>query len=93
MRYTNLKSGIFSQYRTLSELLRAILLREARAVNINVMCETSGRDVAMVHYVDHFFPDDDDDDNGGYRTLTLHFTINDLSQTMTSIDLRKGGHS
>ena len=89
-RYTNLKGGIFSRYRTLSELLGAILLREARAANVNVMCETSGRDVAMFHYVDHFFPDgdDDDDDDGGYRKLALHFTINDLSHAMTSVDSR-----
>eukprot|EP00591_Stephanopyxis_turris_P018034 CAMPEP_0195537054 /NCGR_PEP_ID=MMETSP0794_2-20130614/47252_1 /TAXON_ID=515487 /ORGANISM="Stephanopyxis turris, Strain CCMP 815" /LENGTH=290 /DNA_ID=CAMNT_0040670671 /DNA_START=15 /DNA_END=884 /DNA_ORIENTATION=- len=68
-KYSNLKAAIFSRYRTLSELLGALLLREAQKININCMCETSGRDVAMFHYIDHFFPKD-------YNKLALHFTIN-----------------
>jgi len=56
-RYSNLKAGIFSRYRTLSELLGILLLREARRAGINAMCDTSGRDVAMFHYIDKFFPD------------------------------------
>jgi len=80
-KYSNLKASIFSRYRTLSELLGALLLKEAQHVNINAMCETSGRDVAMFNYIDHFFP-------SGYNKLALHFTINDLSHAMRSVDAR-----
>ena len=45
--------------------------------------ETSGRDVAMFHYVDHFFPS-----ASSYNKLALHFVINDLSQAQTSVDQR-----
>jgi hypothetical protein len=80
-RYSNLKASIFSRYRTLSELLGVILLKEAQAANINTMCETSGRDVAMFHYIDHFFP-------SRYNKLALHFAINDLSHAKKSVDER-----
>ena len=80
-KYSNLKASIFSRYRTLSELLGVLLLNEAQAVNINAMCETSGRDVAMFHYIDHFFP-------SRYNKLALHFTINDLSHAKKSVDER-----
>eukprot|EP00542_Grammatophora_oceanica_P022090 CAMPEP_0194035372 /NCGR_PEP_ID=MMETSP0009_2-20130614/7793_1 /TAXON_ID=210454 /ORGANISM="Grammatophora oceanica, Strain CCMP 410" /LENGTH=390 /DNA_ID=CAMNT_0038676697 /DNA_START=113 /DNA_END=1285 /DNA_ORIENTATION=- len=81
-KYSNLKAAIFTRYRTLSELLGAALLREAQAQgNLNCMLETSGRDVAMFHYVDHFFP-------AGYHKLALHFTINDLSEAQKSVDAR-----
>ncbi|KAL3802473.1 LOW QUALITY PROTEIN: hypothetical protein ACHAW5_009732 [Stephanodiscus triporus] len=82
-KYSNLKGGIFSRYRTLSELLGVILLREAQRANLNVMCETSGRDKAMFHYVDHFFPS-----GGRYNKLALHFSINDLDHAMRSVDSR-----
>jgi len=81
-KYSDLKAGYFSRYRTLSELLGALLLREAQNVSINAMCETSGRDVAMFHYIDHFFP------GGHYNKLALHFTVDDLSQAMQSVDAR-----
>ena len=80
-KYSNLKASIFSRYRTLSELLGVLLLKEAQNVNINVMCETSGRDVAMFHYLDHFFPT-------SYNKLAIHFRINDLSHAMKSVDQR-----
>lgn len=80
-KYSNLKAGIFSRYRTLSELLGVLLLKEAQKVNINVMCETSGRDVAMFHYLDHFFPN-------RYKKLAIHFRINDLTLAMKSVDQR-----
>lgn len=80
-KYSDLKASIFSRYRTLSELLGALLLREAQHVNINAMCETSGRDVAMFHYIDHFFPT-------GYNKLAIHFTINDLDHARQSVDER-----
>ena len=56
-KYSDLKAAIFTRYRTLSELLGVLLLREAQKLNLNCMMETSGRDVAMFHYVDHFFPE------------------------------------
>jgi len=80
-KYSNLKASIFSRYRTLSELLGVLLLKGAHEVNINAMCETSGRDVAMFHYIDHFFPP-------RYNKLALHFTINDLSHAKKSVDER-----
>ena len=84
-KYSDLKAAIFSRYRTLSELLGALLLREAQTLKSNCMMETSGRDVAMFHYVDHFFPADK------YNKLALHFNINDLSQAQTSVDQRMIG--
>lgn len=80
-QYSNLKAAIFTRYRTLSELLGALLLEEAQKTKSNCACETSGRDVAMFHYVDHFFP-------SGYNKLALHFTINDLSFAKESVDAR-----
>jgi hypothetical protein len=88
--YSNLKAAIFTRYRTVSELFGVALLREAQAKNLNCMVETSGRDVAMFHYVDCFFPADQ------YNKLALHFTINDLKFAENSVDRRmideiKGG--
>ena len=45
------------------------------------MCETSGKDIAMFHYINHFFP-------VGYNKLALHFTINDLRFAKQSVDER-----
>jgi hypothetical protein len=80
---TRNKAAIFSRYRTISELLGALLLKQAQKVNINCMMETSGRDVAMFHYVDHFFGE-----NKNYNKLALHFTINDLTCAQESVDRR-----
>jgi len=80
-QYSNLKASIFSRYRTLSELLGVLLLTEAQKHNINTMCETSGKDIAMFHYINHFFPD-------RYNKLALHFTINDLRFAKQSVDER-----
>ena len=80
-QYSNLKAAIFTRYRTLSELLGVWLLREAQTLKSNCMMETSGRDIAMFHYVDHFFPTD-------YKKLVLHFTVNDLSCAQQSVDTR-----
>jgi hypothetical protein len=82
--YSEYKSGIFARYRTLSELLGALLLKRAKLIKINCMMETSGRDVAMFHYVDHFF----DSETSGYNKLALHFTINDLECAKKSVDRR-----
>ena len=80
--YSNLKAAIFTRYRTLSELLGASLLKQAQRLDSNCMMETSGKDIAMFHYVDHFF------DASRYNKLALHFTINDLSCAQQSVDDR-----
>jgi hypothetical protein len=80
-QYSDLKASIFVRYRTLSELLGILLLREAQERQISCMMETSGRDVAMFKYIDEFFPI-------GYNKLALHFTINDLSCAQESVDRR-----
>jgi len=46
------------------------------------MLETSGRNVAMFHYIDEFFPADK------YRKLVLRFTINDIRCAEKSVDVR-----
>jgi hypothetical protein len=59
--YSDWKAAIFARFRTLCELLGVVLLRQAQNTcgagrGMNCMLETSGRDVAMFHYVDAFFP-------------------------------------
>jgi len=80
--YSDYKAAIFSRYRTLSELMGAILLKQAQKKDLNCLMETSGKDVAMFHYIDHFF------DSEKYNKLALHFVINDLSQAKESVDKR-----
>lgn len=85
-QYAELKAGIFGRYRTLSELLGGALLKQAQTCKANCLMETSGRDVAMFHYVNHFFGD-----QKSYNKLALHFTINDLSHACESVDKRMQG--
>lgn len=84
-KYSNYKAALFTRYRTLSEILGVLLVREAQSAGLNIMVETSGRDVAMFHYIDSFFPADQ------YNKLALHFTINDLSHAEQSVDNRMVG--
>lgn len=84
-KYSNYKAALFTRYRTLSEILGVLLVREAQSTGLNIMVETSGRDVAMFHYIDSFFPADQ------YNKLALHFTINDLSHAEQSVDNRMVG--
>lgn len=84
-RYSNFKAAIFTRYRTLSEILGIMLVREARMLSSNVMIETSGRDIAMFKYVDENFPSEQ------YNKLALHFTINDIGCAETSVDTRMIG--
>jgi hypothetical protein len=79
-KYSNLKAAIFARYRTLSELLGALLLKQARKRNMNCLMETSGKDVAMFQYVDHFLP--------AYNKLALRFEINALDLAKKSVDDR-----
>ena len=80
--YSEYKAGIFARYRTLAEVLGVLLVRAAQAKGLNVMVETSGRDVGMYKYVDTFFPD------GAYRKLVLNFEIDDISFAERSVDVR-----
>lgn len=80
--YTERKDAIFARYRTLAEIVGVLLIKAAREEKVNVMVETSGRDIAMFEYVDYFFPDDE------YRKLVVHFTINDLKYAEKSVDSR-----
>lgn len=80
--YARLKDAIFTRYRTLAEMLGILLLRLSIDRSMNVMVETSGRDVAMFHYIEKFFPED------RYNKLVLHFTINDLKHAEKSVDRR-----
>jgi hypothetical protein len=79
-RYSNLKAAIFSRYRTLSEILGALLLKQARKRNVNCLMETSGKDVAMFQYVDHLLPN--------YNKLALRFQVNALDLAKKSVDER-----
>jgi hypothetical protein len=80
--YAIIKAAIFSRYRTLAEMLGVLLLREASARRMNIMVETSGRDIGMYHYIEHFFPDE------SYRKLVVNFEINDIGFAERSVDTR-----
>lgn len=80
--YAVLKDAIFARNRCLAEMVGVLLIREAQKKKINVMLETSGRDIAMYDYVNTFFSDED------YRKLVVHFTINELSYAEESVDRR-----
>eukprot|EP00668_Euglena_longa_P001511 GGOE01001793.1.p1 GENE.GGOE01001793.1~~GGOE01001793.1.p1 ORF type:complete len:755 (-),score=161.01 GGOE01001793.1:258-2219(-) len=80
--YCAAKAAIYARYRTLAEVVGMMLVREAQCHNVNVIVETSGRDVAMFHYIDALFADTN------YQRLVLHFTINDLQFAERSVDVR-----
>jgi hypothetical protein len=80
--YSQYKDAVFARYRTLSEMVGIILCREAIRSKVNIMVETSGRDISMYKYVNAIFGDTN------YRKLALHFTINDLSFAEQSVDIR-----
>jgi hypothetical protein len=61
------------------------LVAEAKARQMNVMVETSGRDIAMFDYVDRFFDDAD------YNKLVVHFSVNDIKHAERSVDCRMLG--
>ena len=80
--YAEFKAAIFARYRTVAEMLGILLCKCAQRRGLNVMVETSGRDVGMFKYVDHVFP------GGAYRKLVVHFAINDISFAERSVDAR-----
>jgi hypothetical protein len=81
--YSKFKDGIFSRYRTLAEIVGVLLVRECQRRRMNVLLETSGRDIGMFKYVDHFFPT-----GSGFHKLVVRFEINDLSFAEQSVDAR-----
>ena len=66
-------------------MVGALLVEEASRINANVFVETSGRDVGMFSYIDHFFDDD------SYRKLALNFEIEDITFAEASVDRRMAG--
>lgn len=82
VEYAKRKDAIFSRYRTYAEMLGALLVKDAQRRHLNVMVETSGRDIAMFRYIDHFFPND------VYNKLVVHFTINEIGFAERSVDTR-----
>jgi len=81
--YSSEKDGIFKRYRTFAECCGVQLVRSAQKDKLNVLVETSGRDVASFDYVDALFPPE-----LGYQKLAIHFTINDIRHAERSVDLR-----
>lgn len=80
--YSKQKAAIFSKYRMLAEMLGVLLMEAAQSKGMDVMLETSGRDIAMFQYVDAVF------DEEKYRKLVVHFRINDIKHAAQSVDLR-----
>ena len=80
--YSERKADIFSRYRMCAEMVGVLLMKAAQKKRMDVMLETSGRDIAMFHYVDTFFNSD------SYRKLVVHFRINELKYAEGSVDSR-----
>jgi len=83
--YAAYKDAIFARWRTYAEMLGVLLLKAGKRQRMNVMVETSGRDIAMFKYIDHFFPGEE------YNKLVVHCTINDIKFAETSVDGRMLG--
>lgn len=89
--YSSIKDAIFARYRTLAEMIGIILLKEARLKGMNVMLETSGKDVASFRYIDHLFPNSNAAgswEHRDYNKLIVHFTIDDIRFAEQSVDTR-----
>lgn len=82
--YAAAKEAIFARYRKVSEMVGLLLVSEARKKKVNVMAETSGRDLAMYEYIDFAFPDE-------YNKLVIHFEINDVNFAEQSVAVRMQG--
>lgn len=80
--YAQYKDAIFARYRTIAEMLGVLLVRAAQAQGVNLMVETSGRDVGMYKYIEHLQPGD------SYRKLVVNFGINELAFAERSVDTR-----
>ena len=91
--YSKIKDAIFARYRTLAEMIGIILLKEARLKGMNVMLETSGKDVASFRYIDHLFPNSNAAgswEHRDYNKLIVHFTLDqeDIRLAEQSVDKR-----
>eukprot|EP00597_Dinobryon_sp_UTEXLB2267_P006268 CAMPEP_0170070720 /NCGR_PEP_ID=MMETSP0019_2-20121128/8904_1 /TAXON_ID=98059 /ORGANISM="Dinobryon sp., Strain UTEXLB2267" /LENGTH=353 /DNA_ID=CAMNT_0010279065 /DNA_START=76 /DNA_END=1137 /DNA_ORIENTATION=- len=80
--YMAYKDAIFARYRTLAEIIGVLITETAQQKRLNVMVETSGRDIAMFQYIDSLYPD------ANYRKMVVHFTINDITLAEKSVDTR-----
>jgi len=76
------KAAIYGRYRMLAEMAGMYLMKQCKQRGMNVMVETSGRDIASFQYIEHLFPDD------SYNKLVLRFTINDIKYAEASVTTR-----
>lgn len=83
--YAALKDAVFARHRTVAEIVGALLVRRARDSGMNVMVETSGRDVGMFKYIEHFFG------GRGYRLMVVHFSVDDVRGAEESVRRRMEG--
>ena len=81
--YSKYKDAIFARYRAMAEALGILLLNAAKKARMNVMVETSGRDIASFAYIERFFPDD-----SKYRKLVVNFSIDKLVYAQKSVGER-----
>jgi len=80
--YAAVKDSIFARYRTAAEMLGVLLIKDAQRRRMNIMVETSGRDIGMYEYIEHLFPGD------SYRKLAVNFEVNDIGFAERSVDAR-----
>jgi hypothetical protein len=59
-----------------------LLIDTARDSSMNVLIESSGRDITMFDYMNYCFPSDH------YHRLVVHFTIDDIRFAEKSVDHR-----
>ncbi|GMI20417.1 hypothetical protein TeGR_g7581 [Tetraparma gracilis] len=88
-QYSQRKAALFGRYRMISEMLGIVLVRDAVRRGMNVMLETSGRDVAMYEYVD-FILDECNEAGVPYNKLAINFDIDDIRFAERSVDERMG---
>ena len=63
-------------------ILGMLLIDTARDSSMNVLIESSGRDITMFDYMNYCFPSD------RYHRLVVHFTIDDIRFAEKSVDCR-----
>ena len=73
------KDAIFARYRAMAEALGILLLNAAKKARMNVMVETSGRDIASLVYRKIF------SDDSKYRKLVVNFSIDKLVWAQNSV--------
>lgn len=83
--YSAAKDAIFARYRTVAEMVGILLLKEGRDLGMNIVVETSGRDISSFNYINQFF---NETVGRNYRKLIVHMTIDDLKYAENSVDTR-----